>query len=216
MAFTVSQKTKNKSPLIPADTYQAICYYLVDIGTQTVIFSNKPKKVHQIYIGWELPEVRIELERDGKTVSLPRAISKKYGMSLHKKATLYKDLTSWRGQAFTKEELDGFDLKSILGVNCLLQIVHETSESSGETYANVGGVSKLLKSIPLVKAENPLVSYSMEENGLVIPEGVPDWLKDKIKQSDEWLANESPAAHEPEAIDIEESDQLGNNDVTPF
>ncbi len=45
-------------------------------------------------------------------------------------------LQSWRGKAFTAEELQGFDLRKVLGIGCQLQIIHKEG-NNGTTYANV-------------------------------------------------------------------------------
>ena len=58
---------------------------------------------------------------DGK----PFLISRRYSLSLHEKSSLRRDLESWRGRAFTQEELRGFDLEVLIGVGCLVSVVHE-------------------------------------------------------------------------------------------
>jgi len=115
--------------------FQAVCYGLFDLGLQ---YSEKwDKTAHRVLLSWELPEQRMEIERDGKTLNLPRAISREYTLSLHKKAQLRKDLEAWRGRIFTAEELAGFDLQKILGSNCMIQVLH--TKKDDKTYANITG-----------------------------------------------------------------------------
>jgi hypothetical protein len=48
-----------------------------------------------------------------------------------------------RGRAFTDSELMGFDLESLIGLPCLLNVVHVTRD--GTTYSNVSSVMRLPK-----------------------------------------------------------------------
>jgi hypothetical protein len=62
---------------------------------------------------------------------------------LHEKASLRRDLESWRGRAFTDKELEGFDLENLLLKGCLINVIHE--QRGGATFANVAGVMRLPK-----------------------------------------------------------------------
>ena len=161
--------------------HHAICYALYDLGTQ---YNEKfGKSIHKVLVGWEVPAERIEVERDGKMVNLPRSISKRYTLSLHEKAILRKELESWRGRSFTEEELAGFDMKKLLGANCMVQIIH--AKKDDKTYANVASVVSLPKGMEKKTPENPFQYFSFEDSQS-IPEGTPDWIVDIIKASDEW------------------------------
>lgn len=188
MPLYAKQEGSNIEP-IPADTYHAICYGVVDLGHQiNLMFGNSQ---HKICLLFELPDLTIDI-KDGKTVR--RTISKIYTMSLNEKSNLYKDLISWRGQEFTDEELDGFDVFVLAGINCLLTIVNTTKGK--KTYSNIGSISKLMKSMPKMKPENELIKYSIQDDGLNnVPESLPQWIKDTIKKSEE------AGAGEPEPVD---------------
>ena len=118
-----SKGERKEYPLVGQGLKHAICYGIIDLGTQMGEWAGKPKETHQVLIQWELPKERIDIEFDGETENKPRAISRKYTLSLGDKANLRRDLESWRGKAFTKAELDGFDITKLFGVNCILQIV---------------------------------------------------------------------------------------------
>jgi len=173
--------------IIPADTYHAICYAVWDLGTHYSEYYGKSS--HKVLINWELPDLRIDIEKNGETLNLPRAMSKRYTLSLHKNAALRKDLESWRGKKFTSDELQGFDLRNLLGVNCLLQVIHNKVED--KTYANVNSVSKLLSSIKSKTPENPTGFFSFAD-GFEIPDNCPKWVCDIIQQSNEWDAEFNP------------------------
>ncbi len=165
---------------IPEDLHVAICYGIWDIGTQ---FSEKyGKAVHKVVIVWEIPGCRGDFEVNGIKKNLPRAISKRYTLSLHKKADLRKDMESWRGKKFSEEELKGFDIKRLLGVPCQIQILHNNVDD--KIYANIVAITKAPAGTN-IKPENSLKFFSFEEKGC-IPEGTPEWISDLIRQSEEF------------------------------
>src|SRR5215813_2272915 len=121
----------------PAGTHAAVCIDVVDLGELKVEFGGKAKMQHKLRIVWQIDACR----EDGK----PFYVSKRYTSSLHEKASLRKDLESWRGGAFTAQELEGFDLENLLSIPCLLNIIHE--KKNGQTYANVASIMRLPKSM---------------------------------------------------------------------
>lgn len=157
--------------------HHGICYGIWDIGTHYK--ERHSKWVHECIIVWELPEERGVF--DGK--DLPRAISNKYTVSLSQKAILRKTLETWRGRAFTEEELTGFDIKNVLGANCYVQVIHNKKDD--KTYANIVGVTPLPKGTAKREPENPVKFFSFED-GTNIPDGTPDWIADQIKSAKEW------------------------------
>lgn len=210
MGLTAKKTDGGSYEIIPEETYQGICYAVYDLGTH--YNETFGKSNHKIRICWEIPELRIELDKDGQQLNLPRAISKEYTLSLHEKSNLRKDLESWRGKAFTDEELDGFDLLKLLGVNCMLQIIH--SHRGDKTYANVAQVSKLYRNVEKLPNENPLVSFSFETDQS-LPDNTPDWIADKIKASNEWQAQGNQSVdnrHQEEFIPAADE----NGEAIPF
>jgi hypothetical protein len=128
----------------PAGTHQAVCVDVVDLGIVQKTYDNKPKKVRCIKLVWQLNEVNEEI---GKRFLARRS----YTASLGEKASLRRDLQSWRGRPFTPEELKGFDLDNVLGVNCMLNIVHQP-DGQGGVYANVDAIMPLIKGISKMSA----------------------------------------------------------------
>ena len=181
MGLIASDTGGSSLPPIPEDIHHAICYAVYDLGTH---YQEKwDKEVHKVLIIFELPGQRIDIEKDEGKVNLPRAISKRYTLSLHQKADLRKDLESWRGKVFTEEELKGFDLKKLLGINCNIQILHTNSD--GKTYSNISTVTKLPKNVKSKNPENKISFYSFED-GLEFPEEMPEWVQKICKDSKEY------------------------------
>jgi hypothetical protein len=203
---------------IPEGTYEAVCYSVVDLGTH----HNEKfgKDAHKVLVAFEVPDVRIEVERDGKTMDLPRAISKRYTMSLHKKAALRHDLESWRGRAFTDQELAGFDLHSVTGAACLIGVIHERSEA-GKTYARISSIMACprRKGVAPPKAENEIVRYAIPDGarpGFGLPPELPPWVAEIIRESHEWTGKGGrPEITMPVASDDEHGDEKPGDDL-PF
>lgn len=117
----------------PAGLYQGICVDVVDLGVVEVTYSGETKRQHKVRIAWQIHEA--------DSMGRRFLVQKRYTLSLHEKASLRKDLESWRGQAFTADELKGFDLEKLLGANCQLNVNH--AERDGSVYANVIGIVPL-------------------------------------------------------------------------
>lgn len=198
---------------VPQGLHIGVCYAVWDLGTHRI--EEWKKDVHKILLSWEIPEERIELEKDGEIQDLPRVISRKYTLSLHSKADLRKDLESWRGKVFTPEELEGFDIYNVLKAPCQLNIIH--NEKDKRVYANISSIVPAPKGTK-IQPENSTMVFSFEdypEKG--IPEGTPDWIQEIIKDSQEWLGimekkgtetETDPKAHKEELTAMDKKDRL--------
>lgn len=143
MAIVAKASGGNFTPA-PAGSWGAVCCDVVDLGIVESTFSGKTKKQHKIRVVWQIDE---NME-NGK----PFLASQRYTLSLHDKAGLRKDLESWRGRAFTDEELEGFDVETVIGAPCLLSIVQ--AASGGNVYANVKGVMKLPRGMQAIRVRD--------------------------------------------------------------
>jgi hypothetical protein len=84
-----------------------------------------------------------QLEEENPATGRRFEASQIYTFSLHEKARLRQHLESWRGRAFTKTELEGFDLETVIGVNCQIQVVHKIKDDA--VYANITAIVPLGK-----------------------------------------------------------------------
>src|SRR5262245_32409913 len=126
-------KAGSNSNPAPAGTHPAVCVDVIDHGLVDVNYQGKTEQKHKISIVWQIAG------EDGQLFLVRR----RYTASLHEKATLRRDLESWRGRPFTDQELQAFDLETLLSVPCLINIIHETR--NGSVYANVASVMRLPK-----------------------------------------------------------------------
>jgi len=188
---------------IPAGMHHAVCYGVIDIGTQPST-GNYPAR-RKVLITWEIPHELVEVEKDGVKKQVPRAISEKYTLSLSEKGNLRPMLQSWRGRPFTAEELAGFDLKNLIGANCFLNLIHQNGkgDKASRVYANVSSVNPLAKGMPKLTPINEKIVFSMDDfdGPVVVPMSIPEWVNALIVQSKEFQekALTNPAAPAPHA-----------------
>lgn len=129
----------------PAGVHQAVCVDVIDKGIVEVAGFNggPPKKKHMVSIAWQIAETR----DDGKRF----VIYRRYTLSLNEKASLRRDLESWRGKPFSREEEMGFDVEKLIGANCLLNVQHKPA--GDKVYANVVSIMPLVKGMPKMTAD---------------------------------------------------------------
>lgn len=144
MAIPVSAGNSSTFAPCPAGVHQAVCVDVVDMGLLEVTWNGQTKKQHKVRIVWQVEE----LMDDGK----PFIVQKRYTASLHEKSKLRPELESWRGKAFTEDELREFDLEKLIAANCLLNVAHV--QKDGKTYANVTAVMPLKKGMEKLTATN--------------------------------------------------------------
>lgn len=122
----------------PVGVQQGVCIDIIDHGIVEVTYNGETKRQHKVTIRFAS-----ELEvTDGEFFQVQR----RFTLSLHKKSSLRPFLDSWRGRPFTEEEAEGFDLEVLLGVNAMLNVMHE--ESEGKTYARIAAVMPVGKNTP--------------------------------------------------------------------
>jgi hypothetical protein len=187
----VLKETSGGGASVPPGTHLAVCYRIVDMGTQPDTgFGEK----HKLSIAWEVPGETIAVE--GK--QMPMTISKTYALSMNPKATLRKDLAAWRGRDFNKEELAGFNMNAILGKACLI-----TVEAGENGRSRVGTVAAVMKGMTPPKAVHPLVEYSITDGKNETYKALPEWLRKACDACIEWT-NPTPkaAAVEAQADDV--------------
>lgn len=207
-----SQKGDFQNP--PPGIHPARCYMLVDLGTQPSTFQGKTSFKRKVLIGWELEDEKLD---DGR----PMTVYARFTQSLNANSTLRRMLKGWRGRDFTKEELQSFDSKKILGQRCQLNLVE-----NGE-YVNVDSIVPAVKPPKGAKGAKALVpepvneqvffSLEPEEFDAEVLADLSDRIQEKIKASPEYAAlvgQEDQAASA--AVDEPEPQENPDDDSNPF
>lgn len=139
----------------PEGLHQAVCVDVVDKGIQETQWGPK----QQIKLVWQVEAVDPETE-------FRFQVHQTYTSSLNEKAKLRQHLEAWRGKKFKVEELKGFDVEKLIGVNCQLQIVHNLADA-GRVWANVQAIVPLGKGMVKMRPEDyvRLKDRAKQENG---------------------------------------------------
>src|SRR4029077_2947059 len=108
--------------LAPIGNHIARCYQIIDLGTQdSVRYGNAS---HKIRITWELCE---EFTDFGKGKKEPFAVSMTVNFFFGRNSNFTKVMEGWKGGTFSDKELEKFELKSLVGKECMLNVVHQTN-----------------------------------------------------------------------------------------
>lgn len=188
---------KNKDYfMIPEGLHAARCVLVAGLGEQPITWNDETKFRNKVVLAWELPYQRHEFNpEDGEK---PAHISKVYTASLDNRAILYQHLKSWRGRDFTDEELDGFELKNVLGAPCQILVKHD--KKGDKTYANIHDVMKADKGAEIPEAEADLRHYDPENHSDSEFDALPNWMKERVNRNP-GASNEAPPVAEEEEED---------------
>ena len=142
----LKDKGKTFTPA-PEGLHQAVCVDVVELEPEEGTWKGKPTGIKEkLRIVWQINEV---MPTTGKRF----IVGRKFTASLSEKAMLRKILDSWRGRKFTKEELAGFDMETIIGANGMVNVVHNVVDD-GTVYANVDTVVPLVKGMQKMQPED--------------------------------------------------------------
>lgn len=187
--------------LAPAGNHLAVCFQVIDLGTQQVEWSGQVKKQRKIILGWELPNEKMD---DGQ----PFMISSRYTFSSFERAKLMLHLNSWRGRPFTDEEYGSFEMENLIGKGCFLNLIHEPSKDGSRTYCNIASIAALPKGTKTPELTNQPVYFSLDEPDEAVWHELPEWMQEIISRSPEYqaLRNGPPV----------EAEQPFEDDEVPF
>jgi len=164
----------------PEGTHTAVLYSIVDLGTQKSDYNGEVKIQHRIRFDWELSDEKMQ---DGR----PFAIGREYTASLHSKAELAKMIKAWVGV----DPSGGFDASTLLGKACNVSIMH-----NDKGYANITAIAPLKKNEKAPPPVNPLREFDLNNYKQAVFDSLPDFLKEKIKLSPEYIELMNPTKHE--------------------
>jgi hypothetical protein len=179
----------------PAAMHIARCIRIVDLGTKFDAMYGKEK--HEVFFMWEIPgelktyTIKGQQGQPDKEVIEPFTIGRYYTMSLSEGANLRIMLESWRSRGFTATELDGFDPKVIVGVPCMINVIHKPhKKKAGVIVAAITAVTPLPKGVECLPAFHPLVYFSMDagEYNPNVFENLTGGIKSRVMQSNEYQA----------------------------
>jgi len=189
MALVLSEKSTKERPLVEAGAHPAICYQVIDLGTQKSTYQGETKELKKLRISFEIcdQDDNFEQVENGKVTLIrkPLVCSAEFTASIGPKASLRKFIEGWLGLALNSKQLTSFKVADFLGKSALLNVVHKTSQTSGKVYAAIGSASKMPKGMAVPERVNNLISYEIEQKqGGEFP-NLPKWLQEKLLMSKE-------------------------------
>lgn len=183
--ITAQNKPGSGFEPIAAGAYLARCFSMVHIGTVVEEYMGEQKMMNKVRISFELPtETKVFKEEKGEE---PYSIGKEFTLSMHEKATLRKFLESWRGKGFSEEETKEFDISKLLGIPCMINVIHKTSKA-GKKYAEIASISPVAKGMDCPPQVNPNFEFSYEPFSEEKYNQLPQWLREKVAMSAEYKA----------------------------
>lgn len=214
MAINAKKNSGADFEKLEAGSYLARCVQMVHIGTVEETIGGKPKKLNKVRITFELPsELKVFNEANGEQ---PYLFSKDYTLSMSEKANLRKMLESWRGEKFSEEQAESFDITVLLGVPCMLSIIHNE-----KGYPEISGVSKPMKGSVVPAQITPSKELNYEDNwDQTFFESLPDFITSKMKSSEEYKEMVSKYSQAPQSDPFHPDSNGGfkadSNDEPPF
>lgn len=187
--------------IVPEGNHVARLYSIIEVGTVPVAYQEEPSR--QIRLTWELSEELREFDSQQK----PMVIGNKYTASMYKEAKLRKVIEGMVGK-LTDEQADEFDLRTVLGKPCLLNVVH-TVAKNGKTYANVASAAPLPKAVKEVPEQmNKSIFLGYEDWDEEMYQSVPQWIKNEMDASVE-MKTRSGVSQEKDVF----SKEIDNGDI---
>ena len=156
------------------------------LGERPYEYQGEKKLKNSLWVYFELPtEMRVFKEELGEQ---PMSVNIEYNHVPYETAKIIKHINSWRGKALSPQEIDDFDVSTLLGQSCMITIVHNTSAATGKTYANINTISGIPKGLEAPNQINKSYLFDYNENfNLQNMEGnVPQFLQDIKKETPDW------------------------------
>lgn len=220
MPTTAPVPTKTYT-LAPAGTHVARVYGFLNMGTRVQEYQGKLKDYPDTLISFtlELPNEMNEFEIENKDtgekekVSKPFVISREFTLSMGRKSNLRPFVEGIIGTSLTDEEAGNFDIETLVGMTCQATVAHKKSKDGTKTYANLISVAPLMKGIDVPDPINEPRIQDVKTMELDEINNLPQFLQDKIRESDEFKARFDPEEIErKKAIQDEINARTGQSD----
>lgn len=201
MSLIAKAETKSASSFtpVPVGMHLARCFRVIDLGTQKSFYQGTETFKRKILIQFEIhsedAQGRPLLTDKGE----PLSIAKRYTLSLNEAAHLCKDLESWRGATFTKEERSGFNLEKLLDRWAMLNVTKSLG-NDGKEYTNIETINPVpaqIKKAGLPEAHNDTLIYSIENSGQDVFDKLSEGVKKTIMASPEWQEKAAKKGSDP-------------------
>lgn len=191
--------------LPPAGSHVARVVQIIYLGTQKLTWQGQEKEAFRVRITWELPNEKASF-KEGEPEK-PFVVSKELSLSMGRKSSLRPFVEGILGCSLEDDEAYAFDLDEILGKECQVNLTHKDGEDG--KYYIINSASSLLKGVSCPPAFNKVRVLSFDKWDQEFFDSLPDFLKEKITASKEYVKMKGGApANYP-------TDQINPSDI-PF
>ena len=154
-------------------TYPARCIGLIDLGTQT---HEKFGTNRMIYVPFEIID---EEREDGSPFIMGMFMTVKFSP----KSTLGKTLKTWFG--IEVKQGDDYHFEEFDNAAAMVTVQNKANEE-GEEKSKIITVARVPKKMKVGEAQNEFVEFSLDDFNKSVFNELPEWLQDRIKESEEW------------------------------
>lgn len=178
----IPTKTKKEFKVVPAGNHVARLYSVMHLGIIPGEYMGEPKETDTVRIGFELPNEK-DVFKEGEEPK-PYVISQEYTLSMNEKANLRKFVEGMLGVKMVEAEAEDFDVTSLIGTTCMLNVVHKIAKTSGNEYALIQNAAPMPRGIEVPAAVNAPYLLDFSDNWSDEKfEKLPQFLRDKIASS---------------------------------
>jgi hypothetical protein len=184
-------KSSQEKELFPEGAYPARVYQVIHIGT---VVGWEGGLYNKALITFEFPtEKKVFDEKKGEQ---PRVLSTKVTLSTHEKSGLLKIIKACDPKA---EYEDGtYNVENLIGKTCLATVKHKEKKDGTGKYALIDNFTVLPKGMDCPEQINPSKVLSYEAFDWTSFYALPDFIKNEMKTSKEFLQLENPGAYPTE------------------
>lgn len=194
-----------RKPEIPAKTHAAIIAGYVDLGTQP---GYKPgdNPSRRVSIAFEFPGVMVKTKDSGP---MPAWLSADYTAMMgrsEKRTKLGKLAVAALGRDIADDEQ--VDLRSLIGANVLVSVIHRPPNAKGDVWESVGEVLAIPDGMPQHKLRAPPMVFDLTDdlgNLVEPPERLGRFKIERIKSSLEWNGGELKRAQDIALTDVDDT-----------
>jgi hypothetical protein len=176
MAYSSIKAKKGKDfKQVDPGIHLGICYQVIALGNQEFRGKVNPK----VWLGFELPDVPMD---DGR----PMTMGKEFSLYVGGKSKLGEALQNWRGKQFTEAELEAFEVTSVAGKICQLNVGYRETDKTKTEIKDILGLINAQKQLIKEGKINPnpvnrVVVYNPDDHDPSVWADVPKFLQTKIE-----------------------------------
>lgn len=192
--------TSKPKVLCPRGPQLCRCVQVVDLGTQH--FGNESNGSRKLYIGFETSTARHTFKDENGPEPFMLQVEYAWYMTSAKptKTKLRAFVEKWFDKQFPSDEAAAnFDFAKLLGKTAVITVAH-TPKADGTLKAVIADIYPPEKGAEVPPAVNPLICYEVENGEDANFAKLPPFLREKIKESDEF-AKPRRAVSNPTAPD---------------